>query len=418
VHELRGAFFRHKVFYILAITLSVIITFTFAGIHLKRVSNVSRKTLDSQITVIPTAKNSGSSMVAIANKGKNIEVNSYSMNLPPMHQGLSKSLSPELRKLAEYEEVSGGAVASAMMIFINTPDDETTAQQNAVYLTSELLEFAKFDITPVVIMEPTTDSGPLDYKTYRNGSYDNALNALFGNLKKSRITDEDMGIWVPFPEDNAPLWGNTDPTDFSANVTRTIQIQKQHFPSSRASILLNSQTYSSADTDWAYGKYSSLVPYVQGIPPGLVESFGMQGFPWAPVHGSNATPILSAATYLPVSLAKEAAQQLGVKRIWFNTGTFSAKYTSNNHQTIHIGADQRALTLDSVILQTNALQKQGYQLTINLFSADKSSLEEATDWSYWNNLGTNNPDKGVFINFVKSVYRSNIGLWLFDSFDP
>jgi hypothetical protein len=349
-----------------------------------------------------------------------LESGSSILNLAPIHVGLANSSSPQLRKLAEYEKSAGGVIASGMLIFTDTPTTNDEANANAQDVGAELKEFAKFGIKPVIIMEPTTNNGPLDYAAFSHGHYDPALRTLFGTLKKMGINDSSLGTWVPFAEGNTPLWGNTDPVDFATNVTRTVQTQKQFFPSSQASILLNSQTYNSSDINWENGKFSSLIPYVQTIPNGLLNSIGLQGFPWAPPANDSGVAIFNAKDFLPTNLAEDAARFLGIQQIWFNTGTFGRNYTNDRAKMIKISAGQRRGTLSSVIQQSKKLQQDGFNVAINLFTADKSSLDEATDWSYWNedNFADNLADQSVFTSFAKQTRANSIELWLFDSFTP
>jgi hypothetical protein len=372
---------------------------------------------DTKPTVIPI-KSIDNIGKGVASGGGEVQGIAYSMTLPPKHAGLASSNSPELRKLAQYELIAGGAIATGMMFFTDTPITHQQALDNSAYVVGELKEFAKFGITPIVIMEPTTDDGALNYGAYESGSYDSALNTFYSSIQSAGITDQQMGVWVPFPEDNAPLWGNTDPAVFAANVTRTVQIQKEYFPDSLASILLNGNTYQASDTDWANGIYSSLVPYVATIPKGLIDSFGLQGFPWDPPNNGGGKSISDATIFLPSNLATEAAKTLGVQKIWFNTGTYGSKYTSNKSQAISVPALKRQQTLSTVIRQVKKLQGSGYSVTVNLFSADKSSLEEATNWSYWSDPANTGSNKDVFLNFVSQLRQSGVAFWLFDSYQP
>jgi hypothetical protein len=377
-----------------------------------------RKKLDDITPTVIPIKTIGSIGKGLAYGGGEVQGIAYTMTLPPKHAGLATSSSPELRKLAQYEQVADGAIATGMMFFTDTPITNQQALNNAAYVIGELKEYAKFGIVPIVIMEPTTDNGALDYGAYEAGSYDSALDTFYNSIRSAGITDQQMGVWVPFPEDNAPLWGNTDPATFAANVTRTVQIQKKYFPGSLASILLNGNTYQASDTDWANGVYSSLVPYVAPIPKGLIDSFGLQGFPWDPPNNGGGKSISDASVFLPSNLAAEAAKTLGIQKIWFNTGTYGSKYTSNKSQRITVSALKRQQTLNSVIGQVKKLQGAGYNTTINLFSADKSSLEEATDWSYWSNPTNTDSNKDVFLNFISQLRQSGVGFWLFDSYQP
>jgi len=334
----------------------------------------------------------------------------------PKHVGLANSTNPELQKLAEYENVYGGAVTDTMMVFTDTPKSQLNARTAATSMSNNLKEFAKYGIKPLVIMEPVQGSRPVDFQAYADGRYDPILDMYFKTLKNAGLTDVMLGTWVFFPESNTPLWGNTDPGLISANITRSVQIQKQYYPDSQASVMLNSMTYDSDDTDWANGRYASFVPYL-AIPKGLINSFGLQGFPWVPPKGDNTDePATDPSVYLPATLAARAANYLRIKAIWFNTGTFGSMYTDDWDLTVNISPQERADILNGVVTQAQTLKNQGYNVSVNLFSQDKSDMDEATDWSYWKTgHSSSSPATHVFIQFVRQLQNRQIPMWLFDT---
>jgi hypothetical protein len=135
----------------------------------------------------------------------------------------------------------------------------------------------------------------------------------------------------------------------------------------------------------------------------------MQGFPWAPPAGSGRTvSIFNATEYLNHDLALEAAESLGVKKIWFNTGTFGRKYTLDPGNTVLVPAEKRLDILNGVLSEALDLKQIGFEVSVNLFSEDKSDTSEATDWSY---LGGN---EVVFVNFVSNLEKYGIGFSLYD----
>lgn len=192
-----------------------------------------------------------------------------SPQLSPKHVGLVSSSDPELRKLSEYEAVYGGSVATHMLVFTELSATPKDAQDGAASMALTLKDFAKWSIVPVVILEPTVQNKPVDLSAYRSGSYDHILDAYFQALKANGISDKTLGTWVFMPEGNTPRWQDTDPGDFSASVIKTVGYLKKYFPAGKASILLDSQTYQSDDTNWEHGVYQSLAPYVEGIPRGV-----------------------------------------------------------------------------------------------------------------------------------------------------
>ena len=179
--------------------------------------------------------------------------------------------------------------------------------------------------------------------------------------------------------------------------------------------MLDSETYPTINS-WSDGAYVSLLPYVQGIPKGLLDSFGLQGFPWAGPANSTDDPIYNPKVYLRTDLAAAAAHTLGVNNIWFNTGTFHQMYTNNAAQTITATPVQRQAMLDGVISQAKTLQSQGFTVDVHLFAENKATTSEAIDWSYWQTQPPMIPqDSAVLTTFIHDLAGANIPLWLFDS---
>jgi hypothetical protein len=333
------------------------------------------------------------------------------------HAGMESSSNPQLRKLAEYEAVCEGSFTDKTMIFTNMPTTTSEARRQAVEMTATLTEFAKHSVTPLVIFEPTDAQGELlDLENLDKGIYDGAFAAYYQGLKDGGITDKTMGMWVPFPEANAPMWGTTDPAVFAANVNHVVKQQKQYFPKSQASILLNSQSYEADDLEWRHGTYSSLVPYVKDIQPGLISSFGYQGFPWLPpANDSESKPITDPHAFLQPDLAKDAADALDIKHIWFNTGTFGTAHAGDPSTEITMKAQERRQLLEDILKQVGELDRDGYEVAVHIFAEDKSGVKEGIDWSYWKQ---GEADKGgatpVFQEFVRSARLNGISLWLYD----
>ena len=331
--------------------------------------------------------------------------------------GLEQTRDPQLRKLAEYQQLCHSAVASTVMIFTDMPNSEATAQAAATKMAATLKEFNKYHVTPLVIAEPVTTWGDIDFEEFTAGFYDKWIDAYFKALRAQGITTQQMGIWVPFPEANLPYWNrnNAKPKDFATMVNKYLGAAHKHFPGVQASVMLNSATYDADDFDWANGEYLSLIPYVKDIQKGLVQSFGLQGFPWLPNARQSGPGILDAGEFLNHKLAKEAADTLGVKKIWFNTGTFGLKYADDVGKQVSLDPSRRTDVLNSILAQAQTLKKEGYQISINLFSQNKSQTAEATDWSYFAtntiNTSSNSP---VFANFAARLHQERIELWLFD----
>lgn len=334
-------------------------------------------------------------------------------NTAAKHSGLADSGVSQLRKLAEYETVCDGAAVTTVSFFVPLPTTTAKAEAQGKETAATLKKFASFNITPVVFLEPTVGGGTLvNMPTYIAGGYDTALDTYFQTIKDEGVSDAQMGLWTPLPEWNIPVWGNTNPDDFASLITRTVQLQKKHFPASKASILLESKSYPAGDS-WANGTYNSFLPYVRDIPKGLLDSFGLQGFPWGALSENDAS-ILDPSIYLRTDLAIEAAKSLGVKNVWMNTGTF-ASFGKGNNPALTLSPAQRQTILTSVLTKAKAIQAAGFTSSIHLFANDKSQTEEKVDWSYWK-LGqmTTSPAAPIFKQFAYDTHAAGIGLWLYD----
>jgi len=332
---------------------------------------------------------------------------------PPKNPYLSQALTPELRKLAQYEQLCNGSLFSRTSFFVETPSTVSDARSSANDIASRLKEYDQFGIKPLVFMEPTSNGSNLDLSQYANGAYDSALDAYYAALKSQGITDGMMGIWVLLPEGNLPEWSSVDPGIYAKVVTRTAQLQKKYFPASQVSLMLDSETYP-ATGSWDNGSYTSLVPYVQNIPSGLIDSFGVQGFPWA-APSSEGSTYYDPNTYLRLDFAEQAAHSLGIQSLWVNTGTFHQMYANQAGETVTVSPLDRQTMLNGVIKQVNSAKSQGFSVAIHLFAENKASVSEGTDWSYWQLQPSNDADTAVFTTFVHDATASNIPLWLFDT---
>ena len=152
---------------------------------------------------------------------------------------------------------------------------------------------------------------------------------------------------------------------------------------------------------------------MQSIPKGLIDSFGLQGFPWTAPANQATNTVYDPKIYLRIDFAAEAARALG--NIWFNTGTFNKMYTQNTAETVNLSPALRQNMLNGVLAQAESLQSQGFNVAIHLFAQDKSATSEATDWSYWKIQPGEDANTAVFTTFVHDITTAGIPLWLFDS---
>ena len=330
------------------------------------------------------------------------------------HPALTTASNSTLKKLAEYEILCRGSATKQLMTFTAMPTSYDEAVSLAISTAATLKEFSDFSITPLVIFEPSLSSSTIisDIKT---GMYDEVLKIYFETLKQAGVSDQQMGTWVVFPEANTPTWHNTSPEDFTVNTTKLARLQKNIFPDSKISILLNSWSYSSNDPSWSSGKPESLIPYLKDIPPNLIDSFGLQGFPYKPPKSTPGESRLNAHDFLPAQLAGEAATALKVSHVWLNTGTFHSMYAGTADE-VELSPEERKTILSSILHEATLLQKDISSVSVNIFAQNKANLAEHVDWSYWPAatpaLGA---DAATLEYFFRQLRQHTISLSLYDS---
>lgn len=319
--------------------------------------------------------------------------------------GMKAASLPELQRLAQYQRLCGRGSIAAASFFAPTPTSVDQAATYADGVAAKLKTFASAGVSPVVFLEPTAESGNLNLSLYARGAYDPFLATYYDRLHQSGISDRDMGTWVLLPEGNLPEWSSVNPEVYSSVVNRTAQTQKRYFPGSKTAIMLDSKTYPVAGL-YENGTYVSWKPYVQHISKGLIDSVGLQGFPEP--HWED------TQKYLRTDFLAEAATILGIKEVWFNTGTFSQEYDATTGRMYDMPSEQRAAELGSVVDLARGMQQKGFQVSVHIFAQNKLGEGEKTDWSYWHDQPGGSGTK-VFEKLVQELHESKIPLWIFDA---
>lgn len=322
---------------------------------------------------------------------------------------------PYLKRLDDYQKMCSSFVTNTLMVFTGFSGNGQEAVADAAEMAAKLKRFHEAGVRPIVIAEPYVGDQAMSFKTYLTGVYDSGMDQYFKLLKEAGITDEMMGMWVPFPEANTPSWNNkdTEPHDFALCVNKYLGKLKQYFPKAKGSILLNATTYEPNDVGWENGDYISLSPYVDAIDRNLVTSVGIQGFPWMTNAQQRKRTIFNAQEFLQTDLAIGAAQVLRTKDVWINTGTFASKYTDDPTKTVHLSINERKALLNDILqaaIDVRAYQQNEYRVSINLFSEDKSDTNEATDWSYFQDVES----QGVLKEFLMHASEAEIPVSLYD----
>jgi hypothetical protein len=341
------------------------------------------------------------------------EVFSKCINRPKIE--INDNNDPILNKLSAYQDICDSYVTDTAMLFTKFPENNTESYSMALEMADKLRLYHENGIKPIVIVEPYITTGLMEYHDYINGKYDDAVQMYFTLLKDEGITDEMMGTWVPFPESNTPNWANKDtkPSDFSIIVNKYLKVYKDNFPNALGSILLNATTYDPNDLEWDNGDYIHLNQYLIDIDHNLVDSIGIQGFPWVTNAQKERKQIFNANEFLQPDIAIAAAQELRTRNIWFNTGSFGSKYSNDPEKIVYVNQNDRKSILLGILdtaLYVKNYQQNEYRVTINLFSKDKSEFEEATDWSY-----DKDPlSQEIFKEFVGNSSYLDIPISLYD----
>lgn len=236
---------------------------------------------------------------------------------------------------------------------MNMPQSRASIEGASYYMANIMNEYAKYGITPIFIFEPFGDNGQLDLGRLKNGEYSANMELLFSMIKNDRKVSEDkLGIMVPYPEINTPAFNRANfvPENLPTMVNVFFDSIKKSYPNVRGGLLLDAKSYD-VDKSWGQGSAKSFAPYITGIKPNTIEIFGLQGFPWASNDAS--IKVYDPVAFLPIGITEEAANILGIKKIWFNTGTMKKQYPNN---TVYVSPAERTTTFNGIVDQATRLQ--------------------------------------------------------------
>ena len=319
-------------------------------------------------------------------------------------------LKPYLNRLDIYQNNCNSQAFTKLMLFTYMPTDDYAITNTSNRMSSLLKGMYKIGLKPIVIIEP----GNINFTDFSNGLQNVNLVKMFNKMKSQGVTEQMMGLWVPFPEPNIPVWNNAGTTP--ATLVKCFNVfmgnLRQVFPSVKGSVLINSKSYAPEDKNWTAGSYSSLAGYGTGLNPEYLDSIGIQGFPWIGPRNVDWGYDKLADKFLPTALTVEFAKAAKTSNVWFNTGTFSSKYTLDPAKKITIPSSERKDTLNSILSQAkNVKDNLGYQSTImiNLFAEDKSTFAEATNWTF-----STSQDMLILKNFIISANSRGYKLGYFD----
>jgi hypothetical protein len=326
---------------------------------------------------------------------------------------LGQSINAMLKQLAKYQDLCGSKVADKMMVFTQIPSSSNSVQPLANEIAAILKEYSAYGLTPVVIAEPTDGDTQLSFTQFAKGVFNPVLDQYFAAIKNAGITGQQMGIWVPFPEANIPTWNSegSTPADFGLLINNYSSALKKYFPTTQVSVLMNYTSFAPSDKGYTTPKIANYDEYLKNIKPGLVNSFGMQGFPWVESNKASDNSVSDPQVFLQPTNAMKAANQLGVSTIWFNSGTLASKYTQNPNLRVNVSAADRQAINNDKLSVFDQVQNAGYKVWVNEFVQDKSNTVEQTNFSY---LQTPQ-DQAIFKDFITKLNAKGLSVSLFDS---
>jgi hypothetical protein len=388
-------------------------------------SAVSKISSDSKTSVSTSSNNNSvnikpSSIVAtvssiidtkVVSAAPIVSTNSNCSSQAKINLGIPTS--PFLKQLKKYQDLCGSKVADKMMVFTQIPSNSNSVQPLANEIAAVLKEFSLYGITPIVIVEPNDGNTYLSFTEFAKGVFNPVLDQYFAAIQKAGITSGQMGIWVPFPEANIPVWNNdgASVSDFGLLINNYSSSLKKFFPTTSVSVLMNYTSFDPADKGYTKPFIANFDEFLKNIKPGLVDSFGIQGFPWVEANRSSNNSVNDPQVFLQPANSIRAAKQLGVNTIWFNTGTISSKYTQSPSLRVNVSASDRQVINNSKLSVFDQVQNAGYNIWVNEFVQDKSNTAEQTNFSY---LQTPQ-DQASFKDFTKKLSDRGVSLSLFDA---
>jgi len=313
--------------------------------------------------------------------------------------------------IEDYRARLGMQVTDEMMVFTNLPASDAEAIRKAQGVASILKEFHNNNLRPIVVVEPSfEDKRNVDWAVYARGAYDGYVQTFFQTLKSEGITDNMMGVWVPFSEGNTPMWNNANAQRFVTNVNKYFSILYQNFPNApKGAVLLHSLTYNTYDKSWSNGRNVSLRPYLAGLNKNYVGRLIYQGLPWLPPRNwSGGSRTLRF--FWDIRWAIESASILNTNEVWFNTGTTHSRHTNNPATANYMSDAEREQFMNYIVDDVLRVKNTGLNVKINLFAHEK----DGRNWSYWSGDAANTDGENILRRFVTRLVQNGIGLSIAD----
>ena len=323
----------------------------------------------------------------------------------------SASTNNQVKKIAFYDDLYERPLSGQAMIFASLSDVPANITSTATFIKNQIDTHKAYGVKLILILEP----GVLSFDRIAAGDFNSSFDSLHLQLKNLGVSDDDMGLVVPFPEFNLPSapnpdspWNNPnwDETNFGLMFNNYSQSLTKYFPTAKITVLPNAKSFNQV-ADGGAGRYRSFLGMFSKIDKKYVYSVGVQGFPWYYRGGPDKEE--NPSNFLQTALLKEAADYLKVNNVWFNTGSVKAiiKNTGSGPYQYDVPvADRAALLTNSAIVQTE-LAKQGYQTMVNIFIENKITTEK-TNFGF----DTSNDDREMFVKYICDLEKARIKISL------
>lgn len=330
-------------------------------------------------------------------------------DLPSRSELLLESKNKVIRYIGELESSCKSHVTSYGIINANIPNSIENAKIQSSNSAEEIFEFDKYDMKPYVIIDIPATWTQQDIQALAEGNFDNYIEEYFNNLANLGVSEDMLLGFIFIKEPNLPNWENKNISgaQFQTIYANMRTISSAYFPSTPTGIYLSASTYEETPINYNDLDLRPLESYTSGL-QGNAETLILSGYPWIGKTGSESNVLFDANEYLPVSFIRETVDYLNPQDLVIYTGTFAAKYTSDEETIVKIPVETRKKTLDSLVDLINSLKFPNTKVHVVL-NTSKPTNSDDTDWSYFGTPYTeNSAHKDLLLYFLGLMHDKGI----------
>lgn len=285
---------------------------------------------------------------------------------------------PEPTQIPELEV---NEIVDSNMVFMAIPLNEQMAGEQAERFI-EKFNTLKNDHNKqgIYIFETNTE---VSWREILNGKYDKFIKSMFEQIKDKVGYQDGLGLIVPYPEANEPIWNNADltPAEISTLTNNFADIMHPILGNLRIGTLWNTKTYPTHD--WANGNYEDLTAFSSILDKSHNVIQGFQGFVWI---DRDTDVLLSDPNILfNPNIILKSLNYSQLHEAWINTGIPKrVKLTSG--EVVELSFVQRLDVFKLMVENFKILTNNHIDLTVNIFVEDKldgpNDNSEGIDWSW------------------------------------